>query len=255
MVTSELFIVSFQYELKPIANSWNLLFYVRALQAFFMLPMIVFSLSAWAVMWYHILLFQAHTRSQLAIENALSPEDSELYHRISAFTRFLLFNTVLFGAIVGAQIWVVAVYLLSAEGLRRPYFGRPARYDNFGPGIAIALLSAVTYSFYTARARAKSRANSAAMLGIDDDSLIGASSGQMVVADDTVGARLLSDADVAAIFSAPPLSLPPLKPGRAYSFSLGHIAGHGGRSVSAAVDVVRPSSAVHSAAAVFARET
>ena len=225
-----------------------------------MLPMIVFSLSAWAVMWYHILLFQAHTRSQLAIDSALSPEDSELYQRISAFTRFLLFNTVLFGAIAGAQIWVVAVYLLSAEGLRRPYFGRPARYDNFGPGIAIVLLSAVTYSFYTARARAKSRANSAAMLGIGDDGLITAATGQLGVgADDTVGARLLSDADVAAIFSAraplSPLSPLQLKPGRSHSFSLGHMAGHGARSVSAAVDVVRPSSVMHSGAAVFARET
>jgi drug/metabolite transporter (DMT)-like permease len=170
-----------------------------------------------------------------------------------------LFNTVLFGAIAGAQIWVVAVYLLSAEGLRRPYFGRPARYDNFGPGIAIVLLSAVTYSFYTARARAKSRASSAAMLGIGDDGLITAASGQLVAADDTVGARLLSDADVAAIFSAraplSPLSPLQLKPGRSYSFSLGHMAGHGARSVSAAVDVVRPSSVMHSGAAVFARET
>lgn len=224
-----------------------------------MLPLIIFSLSAWAVIWYHILLFQAYTRSQLAIDSALTPEDSELYHRIGSFTRFLCFNTVLFGGIVGAQIWVVAVYLLSAEGLRRPYFGRPARYDNFGPGIVMVLLSAVAYSFYTARERAKSRASSAAMLGIDDNRLIAAVNGQLAGADDTAGARLLSDADVAAIFSSSvssrtPLSPQQLKPGRAYSFSLGQSTGHGGRSVSAAVDVVRPSSAIHSAAA-FARET
>ncbi len=233
--------------------------HVHELQAFFMLPLIIFSLSAWAVIWYHILLFQAYTRSQLAIDSALTPEDSELYHRIGSFTRFLWFNTVLFGGIVGAQIWVVTDYLLSSEGLRRPYFGRPARYDNFGPGIAMVLLSAVTYSFYTARARAKSRASSAAMLGIDGNGLNAAVNGQLAGADETVGARLLSDADVAAIFSSSlssrtPLSPPQLKPGRAYSLSMSHAAGFGGRSVSAAVDVVRPSSAIHSTAA-FARDT